>query len=1151
MNNKGQFSIIAALLVAVVLIASVVTTYSAIRYNPVQDQPQILSAIDETNLALKQILGFTVGYYGSVLKVTGNMSYARQLATNYLKSGLNNVGEIRPEWGASFNVTSLELNTNWFTNKSYSQGTINVNYSLNGLGISGISYSTSIRLQVQISNANSTNQAQLTILKDDNEPLINLGKSNFKFYRYLYGNLTWELIEPTSITSYADGTYLIDVPPGVPGSSYGVQVEDTRGIMVVATSFSQFTSTLTWNNTSVPQDFYYVDNANLNVIGTHSNFTAQQYGPDGIYDILTEETTGTVTIDNYPSNWNPLGSTSNVSGSVADLQSDNGVYMQLRSHPVYNTIDFDSQNSTILTSTGNSISWSHTTGTGNDEILLVAVDIFRSSGGSPTTITSVAYDGVALTQVATDLYNSNPRVRSYVFYLLNPSPGTKMINVNFQGSTYAIGGSITYTNVNQTTPVLASNTNTGSSTSQSVSVTASGTNTKVLFGHLGSYRTNSYTVTDGQTTRWSQIGQQYKGFGSEKSVTSGSVSTSWTTSDTASWVAIAVLLQPTQVATAYGCEAEFTGSSNTETWNNIVWTIDGAATANGVNVTYQLYNYRTGQYMITGDGYLTDTLGTSDTTKTQTITDSLTDYRDASGNWKIKVNATQTTSTQFDIKLDMIKYSINQTNYALNLEEQWVNINATNLRQDLCIKTGNMSGEPLVVQVLHGGSWQNLMTLAPNYFNNVSLAPYIDSTNLTIRFVGSNDATDSTLDSWNIDSVYIKPERDISFLVNLQDSTFTLEVLQNGTMRWLGQNLQLTTETLPIPPIPVKAIHVNETINGVNQEVPFQIEDWASNYQIPLGLTSNATVFSNRQMIVFLLNSKVTDFTIWWDGSDAATQTSLAFTNRYFSDNVDSNILNNGRLRLQFATSGFTLTSTVGSVTSTANLMRINTKEDNTNPELSYVIRNGTVRDIVLGEAEYSGGITNCSNTYTNIVITLPANVTYYTYQLRFMFIDSTRPRNISDLCPIRVSTSVSPAQAQTENGTLAGFPIVQNGTGSFFNYSSGSSTAHHWSQLITDNGKGAGIMFTDIANQKLYAFDSFSGSSSKGALKASSGLLELLPVSSSLVQFTYAYDITWQGAVATFDSTTPICSLYDGTTPAGLWILAEYPPTLTVIAKS
>ena len=94
-NRKGQFSIIAALLVAVVLIAAVMTTYSAIRYNPLQEQPQVLSAIDEINLALKQVLGFTVGFYGSVLQVTGNTSYARSLASNYLQSGLTNIGDVR------------------------------------------------------------------------------------------------------------------------------------------------------------------------------------------------------------------------------------------------------------------------------------------------------------------------------------------------------------------------------------------------------------------------------------------------------------------------------------------------------------------------------------------------------------------------------------------------------------------------------------------------------------------------------------------------------------------------------------------------------------------------------------------------------------------------------------------------------------------------------------------------------------------------------------------------------------------------------------------------------------------------------------------------------------------------------------------------
>ena len=640
MNNKGQFSIIAALLVAVVLVAAVMTTYSAIRYGPVQGQPQILSEVDESNLALKQILGFTVGYYGSVLKVTGNVTYAQQLARKYFDSGLMNVGFMKPEWGLSLSTADLNLSTNWLTDRSYSQGTVQVTYDLNGIGITGISYSTSSRLEIQISNINSLTQAQFKILTDNSEPLINLGTNNLKFYRYNYEDLTWEYSVPTNIISYGDGTYLVDLPEGVPGNSYVVQVDDTRGISVLASSYSQFTAAIAWN------------------------------------------------------------------------------------------------------------------------------------------------------------------------------------------------------------PAISS-------------------------------------------------------------------------------------------------------------------------------------------------------------------------------------------------------------------------------------------------------------------------------------------------------------------LINLQESTFTLELLQNGTIRWLGQNLQVTTQTLPILPIPVRAIHVNQTLNGVNQEVPFQIEDWASNYQIPQGLTSNTTIFGNRQMIVFLLDSKSTCFTVWWEGSDTATQTPMAFTNRYFNnDNPAASTLSNGKVTLLFG--NFDVKSTVvgTTISSTAYFMRLNQEASTYGAGLSYVIHHGIVRDVIQQEAEWSTGADGCPNFYSNMVLTLPANTTYYTYYLRIMFINSSQARSITDLSPIRLTTSLGSPQMQTENGTLASFPIVQNGTGTFVNSSSGSWTAHHFSQFISDSGQGAGIMFTDKDNQNLYSFDSFSGSNSKGALKASSGLIELLPVSSGQVQFNYAYDIAWQGAVVTFDNKTPVFSLYNETTSNGLWILVEYPPILTVTAS-
>ncbi|MCW4029304.1 MAG: hypothetical protein NWE92_06625 [Candidatus Bathyarchaeota archaeon] len=1167
MNSKGQFSIIAALLVAVVLVAAVVTTYSAIRYSSVQEQPQLLSAIDETNLGLKEILGFTVGYYGSVLKVTGNVTYAQQLARTYLQSGLNNIGEIRPEWGATVNLTGLTLNADWFSADSYSQGSMDVNYDLIGLGISGINYNASARLDVQLLNSSSLNQAKLAIRMDDDTPLINLGKDNLKFYRYNYVSSAWELAEPTNIASYANGTYTLDFPQGV-DSSYVIQVQDVRGLMVIASSFSQYTSTVTWNSTGYQPGIYdFVDNANANVTGTHSNFNAQQSLPDSAYDTLTEALSGTFNANYSPNAWTPQGNTALMSGSFSDLQTDNSAYMQLRSYPTaygssYNTIGFDSQNSAVLTSQGYSITWTHTTGSGSERLLLVSIDIFARST-TPASISGVVtYDGVTMSQVATVLYNTNPQIRSYVYYLVNPSPGTKTITANFNGATYAIGGSITYTNVNQTTPILASSTNTGLSSAPSTAyLTASGTNNKLLYGHLGTQIGTYYTVNDPvtQTNRWSDSGSYYikhdgtyyyAGRGSDKSVTSGSVYLSWNPTSTVGWTAIAALIQPSQVGTAYACSAEFRGTSNTDSWNSLAWTLNAASTATDVAVTYQLYNYITNSYVTVGNGYLTDTLGTSDTTKTQTITSSFNNFRDGSGNWKVNVTATKTTSVQFDLKLDLIQYSPNENNYALNLQEQWLTVNASNVRQDLCIKTGAFSSESLVVQVLHGGSWQNLMTLRPNYFNNASLVPYIDSSTLTIRFVGSNDATDPNIDTWNIDSVYIKDQPDVLFLLNLQESTITLQVLQNGTIQWLGQNLALTTQTLPIPPVPVKAIHVNQTINGVNVEVPFQIEDWASNYKVPLCLTSNTTVFSNRQMIVFQINCHVSEFTISWDGRDVATQTPLAYTNRYFTtDNPEASTLSSGNVTLLFTNSN--VKATVGSTSSTATFMRINGEASIYGASFSYVIHHGIVRDIVMQEAEFSGGVSGAYDLYANIVLTLPANTKYYTYQLTVTFAASSQTRALYDLSPIQLTSTATSPQTQTEDGTLAGFPLLYNGTGTFVDTTVNGWTPHHFNQFITNNFKGAGLFFPDLGNQKLYTFDSFPASTSLGALKTGSTTLELLPVSCSQVQFQTPYEITWQGAVSTFDTSTPVCRLYDDTTPTGLWLLVEYPPTLTLTAKS
>jgi len=372
-------------------------------------------------------------------------------------------------------------------------------------------------------------------------------------------------------------------------------------------------------------------------------------------------------------------------------------------------------------------------------------------------------------------------------------------------------------------------------------------------------------------------------------------------------------------------------------------------------------------------------------------------------------------------------------------------------------------------------------------------------------------------------------------------------------MRWLGQNLQLTTQAKPIPPIPVKAIHVNQTISGLNREVPFQIEDWTSDYKIPLGLTNNASVFSNRNMLAFLITPKVSKIIIWWNGSDTAIQTPNAYINKYFtlSTATYSRTLSNTILSLKVDWSDGTIRaiSTMKSVTTTAVLMKINTKVARWgNSAPAIVIQNGPVRAVLHHEVEWgpdsSYQIPTCPNVYAHIVLTLPANATYYTYQLRLMFVESTQSRSISDLCPIKMTAPAG--SPQTENGISSGYPIVQSGTGTFYN--SSSVWQHHWSQFIPGT-TGTGIMFTDEANRMLYTFDNSTIKTGALNVDSTARTIELLPASNrATVSFKYSKDVIWYGAVVTFDGTTPI---YDNSNKSGLWITVEHPPTITVTTQS
>ncbi len=638
--NRGQFSVIAALLVAIILVGAVIMTYAAVRNAPFQESPRILSSIGEMNLSIKQILEFTTGYYGSILNVTGNSEYAKGITSSYLYSGFINIAHSHPEWNPSFDINSSSFSTLWFAPTSYTIGNISVTYSISGLGIEGVTYETSSLLKVDILGT-LDGQARVNVTREENKPYLTLEPENFFFYNYSYPDSAWKLVSPDDLQASSDGAYIIQIPDGVDPAAYSIQVVDPRGIIVRA---------------------------------------------------------------------------------------------------------------------------------------------FFSEGS-----------------------------------LLS---GVPQFNYNF-------------------------------------------------------------------------------------------------------------------------------------TWNS------------------SLYS------PLTGD-------------------------------------------------------------------------------------------------------------------------------------------------------------------------TIVVESMQNGTLRWLGQELELTPRERPIPPIPVKALRINQTIDGVNQETPFQVEDWGSNYKVPLGLSNKYSILSSRNMIVFLVNHEVQEVTLWWDPRDVSEQTSYATENRYFNDIVDpvdeEATLDNGILNIDIITGG---DFRVETETNTAEFMRINEEEPTYGADPAFIIINGIVRDIVQQEAEWSGGINDpeCPNIYSHIVLTLPANATYYTYTLRTIFINSIQSRTITDLSIIQLS--VEEGQALTENGISGGMPVTSDESGLFYNFTSfETGWAHHWSEFVSTDS-GGGIMFPDSSNLKLYAFDSIAGDKT-GALNVISGsrTIEFNPVARFDTSFTYPLDVTWHGAVVTSNG-EPIYPNSGGN--IGLWVIVEYPPTIEI----
>jgi hypothetical protein len=132
--------------------------------------------------------------------------------------------------------------------------------------------------------------------------------------------------------------------------------------------------------------------------------------------------------------------------------------------------------------------------------------------------------------------------------------------------------------------------------------------------------------------------------------------------------------------------------------------------------------------------------------------------------WGAGSTQTGASSVTFNWETTLLKdsvhigFNIRRANspYELDLEYQWTSAEYRREFEELAIFAGVLGVEDLRVDIWDGsGSWDPLIPILAPKWNNVSITSYLTSPTLTIRFKGTEELNDLSLDTWNIDLMLI------------------------------------------------------------------------------------------------------------------------------------------------------------------------------------------------------------------------------------------------------------------------------------------------------------------------------------------------------------------------------------------------------------
>jgi len=195
----------------------------------------------------------------------------------------------------------------------------------------------------------------------------------------------------------------------------------------------------------------------------------------------------------------------------------------------------------------------------------------------------------------------------------------------------------------------------------------------------------------------------------------------------------------------YDMEVELSGASDTYSWSQLGWVLDLQFSVATMNVTIQLYNYTNTEYPGAGDGFIQYDSGAAnnDELKSQIISSDMGNFKDGSGNWRVKILASYI-GANFSCRVDWVE--MRHPSYQMDIE---FSTNSVAISGHYYLEINyQVNGENYDIMVYNGATWDDMGDLTSGSMTELQISlnsnHRLGSGQVRIRYIGTNEIGDNS-----------------------------------------------------------------------------------------------------------------------------------------------------------------------------------------------------------------------------------------------------------------------------------------------------------------------------------------------------------------------------------------------------------------------